>query len=146
MFLISDDWVCQQYQTFRKHSHDFILKIHTIFCAHKFHRKKKSLKRCKSCRKEMGQKLWIFLTKEGKWDQARFWDCRNSMQARRDKKSTQFYFRCSENKNRCRCHGFFIFTGRKETCFMGKKTKGRQIYTQLVFSLNIILLTRRRLW
>lgn len=48
----------------------------------------------------------------------------------------------SQKKNRCRCHGFF-FHWQKGNLFHGKKDKRQtNIYTQLVFSLNIILLTR----
>lgn len=74
--------------------------------------------------------------KEGKWDQARFWDCRNSMQARRDKKSTQFTSCALSKKTGAGATDFFS-TGRKETCFMGKKTKGRQTYIRSLFSLWI---------
>lgn len=60
----------------------------------------------------------------------RVWDCRNSMHTRRDKKSTQFTSCASKQVQVLRD---FFFVRRKETCFMGKKTKER--HTNVVCSL-----------
>jgi hypothetical protein len=73
-------------------------------------------------RKEVGkEKENIRFGCEGKWDQARFWDCRNSIQTRRDKKYTHSTSCASKTGagafSECMC----IFIRQKGNLFYGKK-------------------------
>lgn len=83
--------------------------------------------------------------KEGKWDQARFWDCRNSMQARRDKKSTQFTSCALSKKTGAGATDFFPLAERKLVSWEKRQKADKHIYAAcFLFEYNFV--NKTRLW